>query len=409
MLNHERFEELCALAAAGEISSADRLELMAHLEDCAGCRKTLADLKEIHATLLPGRTGFDIKRTAEAESKLEEAILRRATAEGARFSQPSFTVRRALAVAAAIILALLGIWTLNRYTQQPPPVVAQMKIAPPPGAAELQAMRDSIAQAEASRIKLEALLTESQAGRQRLERQLDQAQSDAKRVQQQLEEALNRTSILQESGSESAKQIAALQTQLQAVRDSYAKAADQLAAMKATASRKEVDLAVADLENKNLRDKLTTQTASLDREQDLLANGREIRDLIAARNLHIIDVYDTGGDGRTQKSFGRVFYTEGKSLVFYAYDLPPKRPAVRTAFYAWGKKDTSGEAKVRNLGIFYNDDQNQKRWVLTVTDPQVLSQIDSVFVTLEQTDRFGNAPTGKKLLSAYLGSPANHP
>jgi hypothetical protein len=57
----------------------------------------------------------------------------------------------------------------------------------------------------------------------------------------------------------------------------------------------------------------------------------------------------------------------------------------------------------------YSDDQAQKRWVLKVTDPEVLSQIDSVFVTLERTDNPGNRPRGKELLSAYLHSPANHP
>ena len=140
-----------------------------------------------------------------------------------------------------------------------------------------------------------------------------------------------------------------------------------------------------------------------------MAAGREIRDLIAARNLHIIDVYDTNGEGKMQKAFGRVFYTEGKSLVFYAYDLGTHRGATeKYAYYAWGKRDAN-ERGIRKLGIFYNDDQIQKRWVLQITDPHVLSEIDSVFITLEPTDKPGLHPSGKKLLSAYLGSPANHP
>jgi hypothetical protein len=186
------------------------------------------------------------------------------------------------------------------------------------------------------------------------------------------------------------------------------KAEEQLAAQKTSTSDKEGQLVAAEEENRELRSKLDEQTASADRERGLMADGREIRDLIAARNLHIIDVYDTNGEGRTQKSFGRVFYTEGKSLVFYAYDLPARRSDTKYAFYAWGKRDAS-EQGVRNLGIFYNDDQAQKRWVLQISDARVLSEIDSVFVTLEPSDHPGAHPRGRKLLSAYLGTPANHP
>jgi len=33
--------------------------------------------------------------------------------------------------------------------------------------------------------------------------------------------------------------------------------------------------------------------------------------LVAARNLHIVDVYDADPSGKRQRAFGRVFYTEG--------------------------------------------------------------------------------------------------
>jgi hypothetical protein len=123
MSNHERFEELCALAAAGEISTAERLELMGHLEDCESCRETFGDVKEIHATWLPERTGFEIKRSAEAESKLTQSILQRVAAEGARFSpspevvvhhRPSRILQRAFAVAAVIVITFFGIWPVGR-------------------------------------------------------------------------------------------------------------------------------------------------------------------------------------------------------------------------------------------------------------------------------------------------------
>jgi len=147
----------------------------------------------------------------------------------------------------------------------------------------------------------------------------------------------------------------------------------------------------------------------LDRERQLLASGRDIRDIIGARNLHIIDVYDTDPEGRTKASFARAFYTEGKSLIFYAYDLPAKRTEEGKFVYsAWGEKNGDNK-KVRNLGILLNDDKGQKRWVLNFSDPKVLTEIDSVFITLERVGKDGDGPSGRRLLTAYLESQPNHP
>jgi len=264
-----------------------------------------------------------------------------------------------------------------------------------PSAAQHEKLGDSARVAAEAERKLDVALKEAEAERLRLEERL----ADVER----------RADAAQEAKASTLEVASELRAQLEAARINESRAESQLAALKASNSEREVELNLAQVENTELREKLTKQTARVDREPELMEDGREIRDLIAARNLHIIDVYDTSGEGKTQKSFGRVFYTEGKSLVFYAYDLPSRRPAAKYAYYAWGKRDSSGEVKIRNLGIFYSDDQAQRRWVLTVTDPQVLLEVDSVFVTLEKTDDSGQTPRGKKLLSAYLGSPANHP
>jgi hypothetical protein len=42
---------------------------------------------------------------------------------------------------------------------------------------------------------------------------------------------------------------------------------------------------------------------------------------MGARDLYIAEVFDVARDGQTQKPYGMVFYTKGKSLIFYAYDL----------------------------------------------------------------------------------------
>jgi hypothetical protein len=128
---------------------------------------------------------------------------------------------------------------------------------------------------------------------------------------------------------------------------------------------------------------------------------------MGARNLHIIDVADLDWRGKSKKSFGRVFYAEGRSLVFYAFDLPEKGTISKVSFQAWGQRPSGGSG-VKNLGVFHIDDHAQKRWVLRVEDPVLLGSIDSLFVTVEPgpgSDR----PSGQKLLYAYLGTPVNHP
>ena len=141
----------------------------------------------------------------------------------------------------------------------------------------------------------------------------------------------------------------------------------------------------------------------------MLSAGRDVRDLMSARNLHIVDVFDTDPKGKTRPVFGRIFFTEGKSLLFYAYDMPDaKLKEASYQFRIWGKKEGPNQ-RARNLGIFFSDDKSQKRWVFEYGDPKVLSEIDSVFVTLEPSNGDPNRPKGDKLMYAYLRGQANHP
>ena len=120
-------------------------------------------------------------------------------------------------------------------------------------------------------------------------------------------------------------------------------------------------------------------------------------------------MYDTDAAGKTRKSFARAFYTEGKSLIFYAYDLPIHGTEDGKFVYAaWGERN-GNKNKVQKLGILLNDDKGQKRWALNFSDPKVLNEIDSVFVTLERVDMSGAEPKGKRMLTAYLDSQVNHP
>jgi hypothetical protein len=145
------------------------------------------------------------------------------------------------------------------------------------------------------------------------------------------------------------------------------------------------------------------------RQQEYLESDRDIRELMGARQLYIADIVDVDREGHNRRPFGRIFYTKGKSLIFYGFDLD-QQPRVRNAsvFKVWGQSDAQARPAV-SLGIFYLDSESNHRWVLKADNPKLLAQLDAVFVTVEKNSEI-KQPTGKPFLYTYLrkGSP-NHP
>jgi hypothetical protein len=163
---------------------------------------------------------------------------------------------------------------------------------------------------------------------------------------------------------------------------------------------------VEDMQTKN-----QDQERRLNDDEKLLAADRDIRELMGARKLYIADVFDVDSESHTRKPFGRVFYTQDKSLLFYAYDLEHKPGVQNTSvFQVWGQRDgeSNSESKPMNLGILYMDSESNRRWVLRSEDPRQLAEIDAVFVTVEPHGG-SQKPTGKPLLYALLRKEANHP
>jgi len=180
---------------------------------------------------------------------------------------------------------------------------------------------------------------------------------------------------------------------------------------KARSEKNASDTAVTleEAEVRELQKQLSDDAVALRQQQELAERGSDVRDLVVARNLHIIDVHDRDGNGKSQRAFGRIFYTEGKSLIFYAYDLAdPRKLDEKVSFYVWGEQ-LGAEKPIRSLGIFHDDDARDGRWVLTFDDPQVLAQINSVFVTAESSKKAIKEPGGRRVLFAFLGEKPNHP
>jgi hypothetical protein len=242
-----------------------------------------------------------------------------------------------------------------------------------------------------------------------LEQEVAALKAERSRIEHDLQLRNDENRQLQNATTGMKEEIATLTTELHTTRATQVRAEE---ALQRFSSEQESDQSAIQVQNREIRslnERLQEQSSLKERDQDVLAAETKLRELVGARNLHIVDVYDTDANGKTKKAVGRVFYTQGQSLVFYAYDLSTNRSETgKYAYYVWGHREGNDES-VRNLGTLDPDDVSQKRWMLKVNDAKALSNIDRVFVTLEQNGRLDLRPHGKKILSAYLGSPANHP
>jgi hypothetical protein len=416
LLKHEYFEELAAIAACGELPPAQEAEFSQHLAGCVQCRQVYEEYEELHAPLRPS---IDPTMEILIESRREKVkagvfqsiprphartqVQERSGAPSSIVAVPRNYLRTLwTGVAAAVVISfvfLLGVRyekrVLSAGVQATDKAVSgQSTVLPSESAATPGLQRETEKQSAA----YTQLMSDLQTEKHRDDR-LDAALAGKDR---ELAESEGARQLLQQQVDSESQDLRSTQALLAAKTDEV----NRMEAAKASDSNALVAL---QYQVQELTGKLNDQAQNLDRERGLLANGRDIRDIIGARNLHIIDVYDTDAEGNTRKSFARAFYTEGKSLIFYAYDLPARNSDDGKFVYtAWGERN-GNKNKVQRLGILLNDDKGQKRWALNFSDPKVLNEIDSVFVTLERVDTDGAEPKGKRMLTAYLDSQINHP
>ena len=395
MLRHRRYNRLCALAARGEVPAAEMKKFTQHVAGCARCQTAHSEFLAINAGLLPTDTYADgDEELIEALRKPTRNAILEAIAEikpqqylpevaSSPISQRSPWPLRIAFATMAMALISASFWVGMRYFSTAP-VRLEIHAAVPPAvileSTELKGDSGSTLNAE-------------QQHNQQLQAEFDKQQRELALAEQ-------REIQMQQQIAAQAKDLVSTQALLA----EKTRQIKQLEDGRSSETAVEVALRV---QVQDLTDKLNSQTESLTRERDFLARGREIRDIIGARNLHIIDVYDTDTRGHTKRPFARAFYTEGKSLVFYAYDLPTAAGHENNTYVAWGQANGS-RSSIKNLGILVNDDQGQRRWTLSFSDPNVLAEIDSVFITLEPNGDAGS-PSSKRMLTAYLNDTANHP
>ncbi len=410
---HEHFEELLALAIICQLSEEEHHELLEHLTRCSLCRRAGEEFAFILDQLpvaSPPNIGYD---TADLLSEsYRQKFLQRASAEGVIFREDvsnqahplsgRFSFRRnqhigALAIAmicllvlAVVIASLFFNKTQGNLQIKPSSAVHRVSVvrdqtpAQPESQPSASTVKNSDLEHEVSRL-------EKQMAQLSLER--DRLATESADLKQRLASVTSRSELLQSQSGKSDQALSEANAELEKVR---AAQADILGVLGKDAKKIE-----------ELSEEVAADRAALNREHELNAAAKDVREFMAARNLHIIDVYDYDTRGKRDRSFGRVLYSEHEKLIFYAFDLGKNDSASKVTFQAWGQREGNG-TETRNLGVFHVDDHEQKRWVLRVDDPKLLSSIDSVFVTVESSPR-KDKPSGKKLLYAFLGTEANHP
>jgi len=426
----EYYEELCALAASGQISESEFVELQDHLQQCEECRSTYAEFIDLVHSKLPlvhpevvgsaKLPGFFSERPS-----YRERFVARARKEGLTVSNPPFSpshksgvwswlrmrYAQVATVALAVLLLAVGVLAYNlhhsnlRYLN----LASERSSVNTPARREVTPESPESGTAPASVVAptpAPALLKETAADAELAKVRNDQAAAEArsKTLEEQLTRVATELEALRSENETTNVSRGELEKKLKEAEQVANAIKEDLQEIRQARSKDSLTIGAQDLQIQKLSEKLTEQAEMLEQERILLEASRDVRDLMGARTFHIADVYDVDSKGKDQRSFGRVFTTEGKSvLIFYAFDLNDRNTAKRNAsFQVWGKRGPA-QSSAHNLGLFQIDDQKQNRWVLRFEDPRILAEIDSVFVTVEPPG--GSAkPTGRQFLFAYLNT-----
>jgi anti-sigma factor RsiW len=445
-------EEICLDYLTGELPATERVFLEKHLESCHECMVYFEQCRELlrgglasiaddlemtddesRSTLpwslddgekrLFQAIGAGVKDRAERESELTAASVLHPSAPKSWLYDRRFRAYAGVGLAiAASIVAAVGLANLlyrlgvkHGFEQSRVTVVAAKSVAATPAAPSVTQVKDDAV--------LLGQLHNLDVEREAVRAGLVERDAQIARLKVQIEEQRKQSEATEGSFRLAEQQAEQRALEASAQRDDVARTLEtQQAVFSNTKKKLETleqagtndGLRIASLENRiqQVTQLLKDKDATIDEQQKFLAEDRDIRELMGARDLYFSETYDVGVDGKRTKPSTRVFLTKGrKSLVFYGYDLD-KQPGLKNAstFQAWGMRgpDRNSALNLGAMKVEYIDNTSNRRWVLQFDDPKVLEQINAVFITVEPKGE-SRVPQGKPMLVTYLKEAPNHP
>jgi Anti-sigma-K factor rskA len=423
---HTEWLELCALATTGTLEPAEWSKLERHLQGCAHCRSAFDEYQLVAREGMPLAASEYVGLDDDSEELPIE--LRRWDVAAAsqqllaKLDQPLQTPEsipvpvasshgrkvRAIAlwagVAACLAMAIgIGGYQLGRRS------IPQAQSPSSPLLAKVQSL-------STDKANLDKRLDAENASLVALQKETAEHQSEIAKLQDQLQDSEAQINAVSAAKTTTDQQLQttvsdrdSLASKLQSAQQAYQSVQTELANLRTQRQQDLLHYASLEVEVNDLNHRLHDSESRVTDENQYLASDRDIRELMGARQLYIADVIDMDQNGERRKPFGRVFYTKGKSLIFYAFDLDRQAGVKEVSTYQAWAREGSDNAKPMSLGIFYVDSEANRRWVLKSDDPKVLAQINAVFVTVEPKGG-SSKPTTKPLLYAYLRSQTpNHP
>jgi peptidoglycan hydrolase CwlO-like protein len=436
---HDEFLELCAVSTSGELTEEEQKRLQEHLAVCSSCREALRQYQSVVDQAIPSIAAIEESENEEpqrvehdpswSQDRAEKALFDRLAREQKRspnradnanspsdfphriFPTPSESTWRhvwMLYAAGILLFVALSFFAyrigMRRGTDIAQAVPPQPSTPLPVQPSLEEQLSDAGHEHEVARAEIvhrDRMIAELRRQLERQSAEINEMKASQARLEKDLQAGdASRQDLIQQR-TELAEKLDTAQTNSQSLQEKMGTLTQQSAddANRLKASEAKVN---------DLTHQLQQRETDLEQQDELLAHDRDIRELMGARDLYIAEVYDVAGTGETKKPYGRVFYTRGKSLIFYAYDLDQQTELKRaSAFQAWGRRGPDRQQSV-NLGIFYEDNASRKRWILECDDPKTLAQIDAVFVTVEPNGG-SHKPSSKPLLFAYLKVNPNHP
>ena len=397
MLRHEHFEEICAAASVGQATGEELVELEQHASECGRCKQAYFNYLNVAAQQFATAKQDPIISPKAIEECIDSELfirrfLDRAEREGITFSRDveetvklpaaiPFAFSRtvawrmpAAAIAATLLFAAFAssgyfYWrdSLNHAGSRPESQLSLLKKPAPVTAADLH-----IAELANANLKLQAEVEHLNGELHEANDRLVASEADLKATSQDRRSLASNRDALELRLEEIQRELTNSQALVANVQQDAMSQHQRAADMESTLIAEQVKL-------HDLESGLKEKSVALDQERQLLSLGHDVTDLMGARNLHIVDVVDTDGRGKARPAFGRIFFTEGKSLIFYAYDLnKAKMQKANYQYQVWAKKEGPNR-QAQRLGIFYSDDKAQRRWVFKSDDAKILREIDSVF------------------------------